>query len=356
MTTAASPNLFSGDRVPNFALPNTQEQTLLFYEYAVGRPVVFWATSEAFEPHPETLANVARSIESNDDLQHIVLVDSFGTWPDLKSLSRPSVVQVLADEEGRVRKAIFGQLPSEERVGLMVTDRDLRILEGGLVPWSVNELVEAVDALSEEARQDGRSLSGRAPVLEVPRILSPELCEQLIARFDEFGPEKSPMPTGDAAGAGLEVRAEHKRREDVFIQDEALDTEVVQSIARRVLPEVHKAFCFQASHFERLKLVRYGADGQGYFHAHRDNTAPDTAHRQFALTLNLNSARYDGGELYFPEYGNGSLYSPPAGAGVVFSCSLAHAVRPVVRGTRYAVITFMHRGPEDTPPDAQPDS
>jgi hypothetical protein len=30
---------------------------------------------------------------------------------------------------------------------------------------------------------------------------------------------------------------------------------------------------------------------------HRDNTTPDTTNRRFALTLNLNSDEYDGGEL-----------------------------------------------------------
>src|SRR5215218_7840664 len=44
----------------------------------------------------------------------------------------------------------------------------------------------------------------------------------------------------------------------------------------------------------------------------RDNLSPATAHRRFALTLNLNDG-YQGGQLRFPEYGP-ELYRPAPGA------------------------------------------
>ena len=68
------------------------------------------------------------------------------------------------------------------------------------------------------------------------------------------------------------------------------------------MPEVRKAFVFRATRFEGFKIVCYDAASGGFFHAHRDNLSPATAHRRFALTLNLNND-YEGGYLRFREYG-----------------------------------------------------
>jgi predicted 2-oxoglutarate/Fe(II)-dependent dioxygenase YbiX len=71
------------------------------------------------------------------------------------------------------------------------------------------------------------------------------------------------------------------------------------------------------------------------------------AFRQFAVSINLNTGDYTGGELEFPEFGP-DLYLPPAGAAAVFSASLLHAARPVLTGSRYVLLTFLHdRGAEE---------
>ena len=77
----------------------------------------------------------------------------------------------------------------------------------------------------------------------------------------------------------------------------------------------------------------------GVFVPHRDNTTAMTAHRRYALTLNLNSGEYEGGFLRLPEYGP-QLYAPPPGGAVVFSCSLLHLVAPVTKGRRFVVVGF----------------
>ena len=76
------------------------------------------------------------------------------------------------------------------------------------------------------------------------------------------------------------------------------------------------------------------------FRVHRDNTTRGTAHRRFALSVNLNDD-FEGGELMCPEYGPRS-YKPPMGAGVIFSCSLLHGVRPMRRGRRYAFLPYFY--------------
>ena len=60
----------------------------------------------------------------------------------------------------------------------------------------------------------------------------------------------------------------------------------------------------------------------------------------FALSINLNTDEYDGGDLRFPEYGP-HLYRPELGAALVFSCSLIHEALPVTRGRRFVLLNFM---------------
>jgi predicted 2-oxoglutarate/Fe(II)-dependent dioxygenase YbiX len=91
---------------------------------------------------------------------------------------------------------------------------------------------------------------------------------------------------------------------------------------------------------ERYLVGCYRAEDGGHFAAHRDNTTSTTAHRRFAVSINLNDD-YEGGEIGFPEYGS-RRYRPPPGGAVVFSCSLLHTVSPVTRGRRLAFLPFLH--------------
>lgn len=87
---------------------------------------------------------------------------------------------------------------------------------------------------------------------------------------------------------------------------------------------------------ERYLVGCYSAEDKAHFNAHRDDTTKGTAHRRFAVSVNLD-ADFDGGEVSFPEYGRRGY----KGA-VVFSCSLLHAVSTVTRGRRYAFLPFLY--------------
>lgn len=90
---------------------------------------------------------------------------------------------------------------------------------------------------------------------------------------------------------------------------------------------------------ERYLIACYDSKEGGYFRPHRDNDG--NGHRQFAVTLNLNSEDYEGGDLKFPEYGQ-QVYRAPTGGACVFSCFLLHEATPVTRGTRYAFVPFLY--------------
>jgi len=133
----------------------------------------------------------------------------------------------------------------------------------------------------------------------------------------------------------------HKRRRDYEITDPAIHEAMRQRIRLRLIPEVAKAFQFQATRIERYIVACYDSADRGFFRPHRDNTTKGTAHRRFAITINLNAEEYDGGDLRFPEFGR-RTYRAPTGGAVIFSCSLLHEALPVTRGRRFATVPFLY--------------
>ncbi|MDX1401211.1 MAG: 2OG-Fe(II) oxygenase, partial [Kiloniellales bacterium] len=111
------------------------------------------------------------------------------------------------------------------------------------------------------------------------------------------------------------------------------------AFARRIKPEIVKAFNRDITGIEEFKVVCYDANNGGHFRPHRDNLSRHNAHRLFAMTLNLNEG-YEGGALRFPEYGP-DLYKPGAGDAVIFSCSLLHEALPVTKGERFVLLSFL---------------
>ena len=180
-----------------------------------------------------------------------------------------------------------------------------------------------------------------APVLSVPRVFEPAFCRRLIDYYRVTGGE----PSGFAVEVeGRTVQRLHpsvKRRRDVWIADESLRAEVRMRLVQRLFPMIERAWGWRATEIERDIVTCYDSAEQGFFSAHRDDATAGTAHRRFAVTLNLNAEDYEGGALRFPEFGS-RLYKPPTGGAVVFGCSLLHEATPVTSGVRYAVTPFLY--------------
>jgi predicted 2-oxoglutarate/Fe(II)-dependent dioxygenase YbiX len=137
------------------------------------------------------------------------------------------------------------------------------------------------------------------------------------------------------------VLDDFKKRRDATIADVQLCAALTDRLGRRLTPEIRKAFQFAATRVERHIVACYDATDGGYFRAHRDDTTKGTAHRRFAVSINLDAEAHDGGDLRFPEFGS-RTYRPPTGGAVVFSCSLLHEATPVTRGRRYAYLPFLY--------------
>ena len=145
----------------------------------------------------------------------------------------------------------------------------------------------------------------------------------------------------DVDGRTVGVMDDFKRRRDVTIADPALREQLLARISRRLVPEIAKVFQFRSTRLERYLVACYDAEEGGYFRPHRDNETLGTAHRKFAVSINLNAEAFEGGDLRFPEFGP-RTYRPPTGGAVVFSCGLQHEATPVTRGRRYAFLPFLY--------------
>lgn len=228
--------------------------------------------------------------------------------------------------------------------------------DGGLT-FLLDERLRVVCSFGSEAGQAGRierelrvfwgqtrytnNTTCVAPVLVVPRVFEPEFCRTLIDYYESRGGEPSGFMRDIDGVTTLVHDPAHKKRRDSLIDDEAVKQSCRKKIRSRLLPEILRSFQFEATRIERYIVACYDASESGHFRRHRDNTTRGTAHRKFAVSINLNTGHYDGGLLRFPEFGS-MLYEAPLGGAVVFSCSLLHEATPVVAGKRYAFLPFLY--------------
>jgi hypothetical protein len=180
-------------------------------------------------------------------------------------------------------------------------------------------------------------VQAKAPVLLLERVVDPGLCRTLI----DYWQRNDKVANQVGSPHGNVENGEVKRRHDVQLDDPRLFVQLRDCLVRRVVPAILRAFHIGIMVIEAPIVGCYDADCGGRFGRHRDNTSSYTAHRQFALSLNLNPGdEYEGGELRFPEFGR-ELYRPPAGGTLVFSSSLLHEVVPVTSGRRFGAFTFL---------------
>jgi predicted 2-oxoglutarate/Fe(II)-dependent dioxygenase YbiX/peroxiredoxin len=223
----------------------------------------------------------------------------------------------------------------------VVLDPMLRVMQ--VIPFrqdrsDIAALLTYIDGLPPPSRFAGFELP--APIIMLPNVFEPEFCQRLIALYaSRGGQEVGVMREVDGKTVGV-TDSSYKSRRDFYIEDKGVILETQARLVRRVFPEIAKVHQFQVTRMERYIVSCYSADEGGHFEAHRDNTMKGTAHRRFAVTINLNDD-YEGGELSFPEYGSRS-FKPPVGCAVVFSCSLLHAVSRMTRGRRYAFLPFLY--------------
>jgi 2OG-Fe(II) oxygenase superfamily len=302
-----------GERAPDFVLTGPSGAATRFYAIAGGRPMALIFGHEASFPRlTDRLA--AREDVSTAHVVEPAVAEAYGV-----PSNAPMVV--VLDADLRVVGRVSGADPSEE----------------------VEALLDAV-----VHRGPATELTSQAPVLFVPRVVDASLRDRLIRLLEQQGSVETGVETSSDGVRSDVLDAAYKRRRDHTVTDPDLLRELSSAVGRRVMPEIRKAFAFRATRFEGFKIACYDASTGGFFRPHRDNLSQSTAHRVFALTINLNDA-YEGGQLRFPEYGN-HVYRPAAGEALVFSCAHLHEVLDVIAGQRFALLSFLYGEPAAAAP------
>lgn len=343
-------SLTVGDPVPWFTLPSTSSPTFHFDTVGGHFIVLFFFGSSS---HSNSAYILQHFFEQQKRLTNLdipffgISIDS-NDMPLRELVKNPTFFKLMWDFEGTVSRQ-YGVLQTNGEAIVyqpttFILDKTLRILQVFPVQDPQNHVEQVMQFLESLPAPEPHQMAERqAPVLLIPRVFEPELCEYLIQLFDADGGEDSGFMR-EVDGKTIAI-ADHnfKKRRDLNLAagDPALLQKINDLVIGRVKPEIYKVFQFNITRFERHVVACYEGKDRGFFNRHRDNTTKGTAHRRFAMTINLNTGDYEGGCLWFPEYGT-RLYRPDAGEAIIFSCSLLHEVTPVTRGRRFALLSFFY--------------
>jgi peroxiredoxin/predicted 2-oxoglutarate/Fe(II)-dependent dioxygenase YbiX len=345
-------NFTIGDPVPWFKCSSTSNANYNF-DTVSGRYIVLcFFGSAALESNFKVLSFFCEQIRTKFNDNHLSF---FGVCIDPQDRELNRVRQMIPgirffwDFDFQVSKQYGAVQINEDRTiaytpFTLVLDPMLRVLakidislsDPDLHNNEIAKVLEQLPSVNDHAR-----VPLSAPILIVPRVFEPNFCQELIRLYNQHGGSESGfMREADGKTIGVQDYS-FKRRKDYEIESEEIKSHIRDCIGKRLLPEIAKAFQFKATRIERYIVACYESETGGYFRPHRDNTTKGTAHRRFAVTINLNAEEYTGGDLRFPEFGT-KTYRASTGGAVVFSCSLLHEATPVVNGTRYATLPFLY--------------
>lgn len=351
-----------GDLAPNFMLPNCEGKLARFYDRFAGNAVVlcFCPSASGAKVEGELRGFAGRRDQMNAAEGRIVVVTRDNHEANAQFIRSSGLdLDILSDPAGAITAGYCGT-PVAEGPAAGRAPRD----GNGLSTFVIDSNQRIAAAFRSVADHVGRALDGletlqgrwepqkglrHAPILVLPDVLSPDLCQQLIAEWErEHYEGVITLGTGLRDDADdLVVASSVKRRRDHRLGSDA-NAWLSGIVGRRVVPMLNKAFQFQVGSMQHYRVVAYAADRGDFFTTHRDNDTPTTEDRRFAMSINLNDD-YEGGAVRFPEFG-GELHRPPMGGGVNFSCSLLHEAMPVTRGTRFVALTFFFSAREAKQP------
>lgn len=306
-----------------------------------GRFLLFCVVSDISRPGARAAldALAASRIEEGTKVPALLVSDPRAEHdPVVQQIARTR--PVFYDDGGEAIAAWGLNAPSDQPTERWVLiDPSLR----ALAFWPIEESDRALAALAGLPPPDAHAgVPLHAPVLIAPRIFEPAFCKELIAAYERAGGKPSGTTRENDVGktyVGLDDS--FKKRFDYDIAEKHLREGAMHRMFWRLNPEMEKAFACRMTRMERYIVACYDAEAGGFFRAHRDNTTKGTAHRKFAVTINLNAEEYEGGDLRFPEFGS-RTYRAPTGGAVVFSCALLHEATPVTRGRRFAFLPFLY--------------
>lgn len=344
-------DLSIGDRIPAFNLPSQTGEVKEIGDF-VGKPMMICFFPSAIRIDCTALLSGLQQMQP----QYRQLgIECVAIGPDSVDLHQAIAAQygltfpILSDGDRQVSTAygvteathLYGTPSLTSPYTTFITDRNYRVIKTyrNFDPFTHAQQV-LIDVNPLLYIEEPRQILQQAPVLLIPNVLDLELCQQLIELWHTENGESGFMRQVDGKTVAL-MDNNHKIRRDHFMKPSPIKERIKQLLGRKVTPEIWKAHHFNATRIEDFRIVCYDSSKGGFFRPHRDNTTAGTAHRVFAMTINLNAGEYEGGCLRFPEYGP-HLYRPNTGSAVIFSCSLLHEATDVMGGRRFALLSFLY--------------
>jgi predicted 2-oxoglutarate/Fe(II)-dependent dioxygenase YbiX/peroxiredoxin len=338
--------LLPGDPAPYFHAAALGGNPRYTFDTAAGRPIaMLFLGSAGWAPAADALATLRRHRALFDDVNAIF----FGVSIDPADVAGGRIAPDLPgvrwfNDHDRAVSRLYGAMTAEGERGAQYLPHWL-VLDPMLRVVSAHPIGDGEAAMAALRRLIAEpEVPPAAPVLIVPRVFDRNLCRRLIDYYDTRGGRDSGFMREENGVTVAKIDHQHKKRSDCLIEDRDLLDQVRARLNRFLKPQIQRAFQFEVTRVERWLVACYDGDtaeGGGHFRAHRDNTTKGTAHRKFAVTINLNAEEYEGGDLRFPEFGPRS-YRAPTGGAVIFSCSLLHEALRVSRGKRYAFLPFLY--------------
>jgi peroxiredoxin len=334
------PLLSVGDIAPDCILSDAEgKEVNLRSDSIAGNPIVIIFCPRMSPTTKETLIAFSYHLDlfqENGARLFVVTMDKAD-----EALSRNLDVPVLSDRHGSV---YLRYTAPRDRLSTIVLRRNHHVagILSGEAKTQASDALSLVKGMAWERTTEFMNM--HPPVLLVPGAFSRDDCAKLIDIFNTrgqtfFHPNKPALDYFNGADYKMRI-PEHMREDriDHFFFEKDTVAFLVNRL-NRVLPEIFKAFQYRITKYESLRMACYHGQRGGYGHGHRDNIPPHL-HRRFAMSINLNTQEFEGGELRFPEFGD-QRYRPEAGTAIVFSSSLLHEAMHVTAGRRFVFLAFL---------------
>lgn len=329
-----------GDIAPRFELSGTRKESVNLDDATIaGRFILLLFASPGRVNGLSQFEPLAESLREGNALVYTVAGGELAGKNIPTDLSFP----VLADVDRTVSDGYGIEGSDNTIVGVLLAPNQ----HVCAVCTDAANLASDVSSVIERARcqWQARASDHHPPVLVVPDVFSADDCKRLISVYRLQGnrfiePGHGDQATTDDYKMRIPEYGRHDRV-DHWIMNPDTNRLIDDRLRERLFPEIHKAFQYRITRREHFRIGCYEGERGGDLNGHRDNTEPAVAHRRFAVSINLNTEAFSGGEIQFLEYG-GQGYRPASGAAIVFSSSLLHEILEVSEGRRYVLLAFLY--------------
>jgi PKHD-type hydroxylase len=201
------------------------------------------------------------------------------------------------------------------------------------------------------------------PIYWVDNFLSNEEINKVIKYISQINPEPSKV------GGNIQEEIKKPFTPDYHIKNPNIGNvpRIRQSVIKwielnpdtnwlykKIISQIHKVnqenFDYILKFVENLQFTEYNEDQQGFYSKHDDCGNSSRLEnfvdiRKLSFTIQLsNPEDYEGGELVF--YNDNQEFNAPKTKGTIifFQSNILHEVKPVKKGTRYALVSWV-QGP-----------